>query len=193
MGSTSTISAHSARLVLPLVLNVLNVLKGIVRGRGLPMYRSRIVLPTLRVLLFFPYAPPQSAAWKRRFRRALFELRSGARGVRPPPGRVAQPRLLAADRGNPAGAANRGRLLFGYFFLATQEKVTSCRSATGGVGFLHDKTQGGISAFLPSPQPSPCKGEGVDGCPASTRRPFDKLSTNGHQWIKRCQCRVSAT
>lgn len=27
------------------------------------------------------------------------------------PGRVAQPRLLAADRGNPAGAANRGRLL----------------------------------------------------------------------------------
>jgi hypothetical protein len=29
------------------------------------------------------------------------------------------------------GAANRGRLLFGYFFLATQEKVTSRRSATG--------------------------------------------------------------
>jgi hypothetical protein len=29
------------------------------------------------------------------------------------------------------GAANRGRLLFGYFFLATQKKVSSCRSATG--------------------------------------------------------------
>ena len=57
------------------------------------------------------------------------------RGVCAPLGRVAQPRLLAADRGNPAGAANRGRLLFGYFFLATQEKVTSCRAAPGGFDF----------------------------------------------------------
>ena len=39
------------------------------------------------------------------------------RGVCAPPGRVAQPRLLAADRGHPAGAANRGRLFFGYFFF----------------------------------------------------------------------------
>jgi hypothetical protein len=57
------------------------------------------------------------------------------RGVCAPPGRVAQPRLLATDRGYPAGAANRGRLLFGYFFLATQEKVTSCRATTGGFVF----------------------------------------------------------
>jgi len=51
------------------------------------------------------------------------------------PGRVAQPRLLAADRGNPEGAANRGRLLFGYFFLAKQEKVTGCRAIPDGSGF----------------------------------------------------------
>src|SRR5450755_3015470 len=50
------------------------------------------------------------------------------RGVCVPPGRVAQPRLLAADRGYPAGAANRGRLFFGYFILAKQKKVTSCRA-----------------------------------------------------------------
>src|SRR5450759_1652052 len=56
-------------------------------------------------------------------------------GVCAPPGRVAQPRLLAADRGYPAGAANRGRLFFGYFILAKQKKVTSCRSTTGGFSF----------------------------------------------------------
>ena len=39
------------------------------------------------------------------------------RGVCAPPGRVAQPRLLAADRGYPAGAVNRGRLFFGYFLF----------------------------------------------------------------------------
>ena len=38
-------------------------------------------------------------------------------GVCAPPGRVAQPRLLAADRGYPAGAVNRGRLFFGYFLF----------------------------------------------------------------------------
>jgi hypothetical protein len=31
----------------------------------------------------FPCAPPRSVASERRFRRALFESRSGARGVRP--------------------------------------------------------------------------------------------------------------
>src|ERR1019366_1641086 len=50
------------------------------------------------------------------------------RGVCVPPDRVAQPRLLAADRGNPAGAANRGRLFFGYFILAKQKKVACCRA-----------------------------------------------------------------
>jgi hypothetical protein len=55
------------------------------------------------------------------------------RGVCALPGRVAQPRLLAVDRGYPAGAGNRGRLFFGYFILAKQKKVTSCRSTTGEV------------------------------------------------------------
>ena len=54
------------------------------------------------------------------------------RGVCGPLGRVAQPRLLAADRGNREAAANRGRLFLGYFLLATQKKVTSCRAAPGG-------------------------------------------------------------
>ncbi len=31
-----------------------------------------------------------------------------------------------------AAAVNRGRLLFGYFFLATQEKVTCCRATPDG-------------------------------------------------------------
>ena len=57
-------------------------------------------------------------------------------GVCAPPGQVAQPRLLAADRGYPAGAANRGRLFFGYFILAKQKKVTSCRSTTGEVDLV---------------------------------------------------------
>ena len=62
------------------------------------------------------------------------------RGVCALPGRVAQPRLLVADRGNPAGAGNRGRLFFGYFILAKQKKVTSCRATPGGfdVGFVFD-------------------------------------------------------
>ena len=55
------------------------------------------------------------------------------RGVCAPPGRVAQPRLLAADRGNPEGAANRGRLFFGYFILAKQKKVACCRATPGEV------------------------------------------------------------
>ena len=42
------------------------------------------------------------------------------------------PRLRRPCRSRyPSGAANGGRLLFGNFFLAMQEKVTSCRSATG--------------------------------------------------------------
>jgi hypothetical protein len=56
------------------------------------------------------------------------------RGVCAPPGRVAQPRLLATDRGYPAGAANRGRFLL-VTFLGKTRKVTSCRSTTGDVDF----------------------------------------------------------
>ena len=43
-------------------------------------------------------------------------------------------RSLAADRGNPAGAANRGRLLL-VTFLGKTRKVTSCRATPGGVVF----------------------------------------------------------
>jgi len=63
-------------------------------------------------------------------RRALFEHVAAQRIVR-----VAQPRSFVTERGNPEGAVNRGRLLFGYFFLAKQEKVTCCRATPDGVGF----------------------------------------------------------
>jgi hypothetical protein len=52
-----------------------------------------------------------------------------------PPGRVAQPRLLVVDRGNPAGAENWGRLFFGHFLLAKQKQVTSCRATPDDVDF----------------------------------------------------------
>jgi hypothetical protein len=54
-------------------------------------------------------------------------------GVCAPPGRVAQPRLLAKYRGNPEGAANRGRPLL-VTFLGKTRKVTSCRATPVGVG-----------------------------------------------------------
>jgi len=38
--------------------------------------------------------------------------------------RVPQPPGQTSNAGYPAGAANRGRLFFGYFLLATQKKVT---------------------------------------------------------------------
>ena len=46
-------------------------------------------------------------------------------------GRVAQPRLFAKYRGNPEGAANRGRLLL-VTFLGKTRKVTCCRATPGG-------------------------------------------------------------
>src|SRR5450759_2600090 len=49
--------------------------------------------------------------------------------------RVPQPPDQSSNAGNPAGAANRGRLFFGYFILAKQKKVTSCRVAPGEVDF----------------------------------------------------------
>jgi len=52
------------------------------------------------------------------------------------------PRLRRPCRsGYPSGAANGGRLLFGNFFLAMQEKVTSRRSATGEFIFLFLRTE----------------------------------------------------
>jgi len=40
-----------------------------------------------------------------------------------------------SNAGNPAGAANRGRLFFGYFILAKQKKVACCRATPDGVDF----------------------------------------------------------
>ncbi|OHC83210.1 MAG: hypothetical protein A3J87_02780 [Sideroxydans sp. RIFOXYB12_FULL_59_6] len=66
-------------------------------------------------------------------RRALFEHVAAQRIVR-----VAQPRSFVTERGNPEGAVNRGRLLFGYFFLAKQEKVICCRATPDDVDFVFE-------------------------------------------------------
>jgi hypothetical protein len=42
----------------------------------------------------------------------------------------------SSNAGNLEEVADWGRLLFGYFILAKQEKVTCCRSTTGGVDLL---------------------------------------------------------
>ena len=47
--------------------------------------------------------------------------------------RVPQPPDQSSNAGYPAGAGNRGRLFLGYFILATQKKVTSCRATPGEV------------------------------------------------------------
>src|SRR3989338_2990195 len=74
---------------------------------------------------------PLCAAKRRRvrgFRRGLFERVA----------RVPQPPDQSSNAGNRAAAANWGRLLFGYFFLAKQEKVTSCRATPDGFDFDSD-------------------------------------------------------
>ncbi len=50
--------------------------------------------------------------------------------------RVPQPPDQSSNAGYAEGAVNRGRLLFGYFLLAKQEKVTSSRSTTGEVDLV---------------------------------------------------------
>src|ERR1019366_631594 len=90
-----------------------------------PTYPSRMIPPT---------HPLCAASISRKQGGGLGEHCSSpavGRGVCAPPSRVAQPRLLAADRGNPTGAANRGRLFFSYFILAKQKKVTSRRATPG--------------------------------------------------------------
>src|ERR1700689_4480162 len=46
-------------------------------------------------------------------------------------GRVAQRPFRSSTAGQPEGPAHLGRLLFGYFLLARQEKVTCSRAAPG--------------------------------------------------------------
>ena len=53
------------------------------------------------------------------------------RGLSEPAGRVPQPPPQPSSAGHPEGAPNRARLLFGYFFLARQEKV--CPPVRGGI------------------------------------------------------------
>ena len=69
-----------------------------------------------------PCAPPRKAVNKRGFRRALFELRGGARGVCPARASCAAPLVCRLSREPPKGAANQGRLLFGYFFFGEARK-----------------------------------------------------------------------
>jgi len=47
--------------------------------------------------------------------------------------RVPQPPDQSSNAGNPEGMTDWGRLFFGYFLLAKQKKVTSCRAAPGEV------------------------------------------------------------
>ncbi len=75
----------------------------------------------------FPCAPPSSADQTGEVRRICLSTwpRSGSCEFMRRPGWL-------SNGGNRVAAANRGRLLFGYFFLAKQEKVTSCRATPGG-------------------------------------------------------------
>src|SRR5665811_2064341 len=55
--------------------------------------------------------------------------------------RVPQPPDQSSNAGYREAAANRGRLFFGYFILAKQKKVTSCRATPGGFDFSLYTTQ----------------------------------------------------
>jgi hypothetical protein len=50
--------------------------------------------------------------------------------------RVPQPPDQSSNTVHREAAANRGRLFFGYFILAKQKKVTSCRATPDGVGLV---------------------------------------------------------
>ena len=69
--------------------------------------------------------------------------------------RVPQPPDQSSNAGHRAAAANRGRLFFGYFLLAKQKKVTSCRATPGEVDFdfdvgLRDETANPTYALSPA-------------------------------------------
>lgn len=84
------------------------------------MYRSRIDLPTRFTIYDFCFNFPVRRLDQPQVSGGLGEHCSSpsvGHGVCAPPGRVAQPRLLATDRGNPVGAANRGRLFLGHFLF----------------------------------------------------------------------------
>ena len=80
---------------------------------------------------FFPCAPPRYFTNKRRFRRALSELRGEARFVCLTRASCAAPLVCEISR-EPQGAAHRGRLLW-VTFLGKTRKVTSCRATPDGL------------------------------------------------------------
>jgi hypothetical protein len=60
--------------------------------------------------------------------------------------RVPQPPDQSSNAGNLAEVADWGRLFFGYFLLAKQKKVTSCRATPDGVDFIK-----GVLPYAPTP------------------------------------------
>jgi len=65
--------------------------------------------------------------------------------------RVPQPPDQSSNAGYRAGAANRGRLFFGYFILAKQKKVTSCRATPGDFDLyfvIHASTSSARTAYV---------------------------------------------
>ena len=89
------------------------------------------------------------------------------RGVCAPPGRVAQPRSFAVDRGYRAAAANRGRFLL-VTFLGKTRKVTCRRATPGGVDFVfHPSTGSGRTVLFKRCQ-----------CPSSATRSASQTPTS---------------
>ena len=62
-------------------------------------------------------------------------------------GRVAQRPFRSSTAGKPEGPAHRGRLFLGYFLLARQKKVTSCRATPGRISSLREKSKLDIHPF----------------------------------------------
>jgi len=58
----------------------------------------------------------------------------------------------SSNAGNLEEVADWGRLFLGYFLLAKQKKVTSCRSTTGGFVFDWIPAFAGMTATLPQAQ-----------------------------------------
>lgn len=93
-------------------------------------------------LTFFPCAPPSSADQTGVVRRICLSTwpRSGSCEFMRRP-------VWLSNAGHRKAAANRGRLLFGYFFLAKQEKVTSRRATPGKLSTTASTMLGCLPSF----------------------------------------------
>jgi hypothetical protein len=112
------------------------------------------------------------------------------RGVCAPPGRVAQPRLLAADRGNPKGG-KPGAISFGHF--SWQDKKSDLPPGNPGgfefgfeFGFDSDV---GYRYAQPNLRTRNCE---LINSPPLRGDPSTGSGRTGYS-LKRCQCRASAT